>query len=432
MKICLISAIHLWVNPRLIKEADLFTKKGHSVHTITCSKDIWSDERDKKLLEGKTWGATRIDMLKNSIKGRLTWFIMACRQKLFFHLSCIFPKNIRFAEESYYRGYPMVLRGAIRNAADIYIAHGQAALPIAARAARYHGVPYGFDCEDLNAEALADGMTHPQVRKNIKSIERKYLKNAAYVLATSIPMADFLVHEYGIPMPMIIHNVFSKEELLGVASPASRPIHDTVSLVWMSATIGQGRGIEMVIRAMSLLPENCKLNIYGRFIGPDFKNKIYALIDATNQAKIIFHPMPMPVDVMKTIAQHDIGITMDDDSCKNLSLTICNKFFLYMQAGLAVASSNIPGQKSIFDEHSEIGFCIDHDNISEFIKKVGEYCCDPRKLLNAKQQSWDIAMARYNWDSEATALYSVVENITKKDSDKVVDGNLRVEKSRSS
>lgn len=407
MKVCLISAIHLWVNPRLVKEADFLSSKGHEVRVITCAKDVWSNERDEQLIKSKAWQATSLNMLKNTVAGRVRWFLMAVRQKIFLELSKVFRNNLRVAEESYYRGYPLALALAVRNKADIYIAHGQAALPIAARAARYHGVRFGFDCEDLNAEALADGMRDPQLRENIKRIEREYLKDAGYVLATSIPMARFLAEEYGIPAPAVIHNAFSKKELAGIPPPACRAPGEKVSLVWMSATIGQGRGLEMVIRAIKALP-GCELHIFGRFVDPLFEDEVMALIGETVRKNVVFHPMPMPGEVMKTMAQFDVGIAMDDTRCRNLSLTICNKFFLYMQAGLAVAASNLPGQKSIFDEHPEIGFCIDPSDERTFTEHVRSYCENPRELLAAKQRAWERAASQYNWDRESLLFYSLV------------------------
>ena len=55
MRVCLISSIHPWVNPRLVKEADTLTSVGHDVFVVTKCVDPWSDARDQDLLQRKGW-----------------------------------------------------------------------------------------------------------------------------------------------------------------------------------------------------------------------------------------------------------------------------------------------------------------------------------------------------------------------------------------
>jgi hypothetical protein len=35
MRVCLISSVHPWVNPRLVKEADALSDLGHEVFVVT-------------------------------------------------------------------------------------------------------------------------------------------------------------------------------------------------------------------------------------------------------------------------------------------------------------------------------------------------------------------------------------------------------------
>ena len=66
MRVCLISSVHPWVNPRLIKEADALAGRGHDVFVVTTRVDRWSDERDARLLPGKLWSLHRVGLMRES------------------------------------------------------------------------------------------------------------------------------------------------------------------------------------------------------------------------------------------------------------------------------------------------------------------------------------------------------------------------------
>jgi glycosyltransferase involved in cell wall biosynthesis len=408
-RICFVSAVHPWVNPRLVKEADTLAAEGCDVHVITLSQDSWSNGRDEELLRTKAWGVSKINLLKAHPVGRLRWSVAATRSKLAFQLSKTFPSVLRFSEESYYRGYSSALARARRWPADLYIAHTQSAIPIAARAARRHGVQFAFDCEDLNADANADGGRHPAMRKNILAIEGAYLKDAAYVTATSEPMSNLLAERYRIKKPTIIYNVFPAEELKSIRRPSNRPQSDLIRMVWMSATIGPGRGLEEAIQAVSILPRRYVLTVFGRLLSPDFENKLKGMVHELGvEGRVEFRPIPLPGRVMETISQHDIGLALDDGGCTNLALTICNKFFLYLQAGLLVVCTDIPGQKSIYKQFPKIGATISPGDYSALAEKVA-LMTDPKTDMRlARDQVWEIAQENFSWDIEKIKFLACV------------------------
>jgi len=407
MKICLISVIHLWVNPRLVKEADALVEEGHTVVAITLAQDSWSYKRDKEFCKTKSWQVIQINMVKDNLRGCVTWFFMALRQKVFFELSKIFKNDLRIAGEAYCRGYSSLLRKALNCKTDFYIAHTQAALPIAARAAEQRGVRFGFDCEDLNAEANADGGRHPLIRKNIRLLEQNYLLKAASVTAASTPMAEYLSKQYVISLPTVIHNVFPKSELKDILEPLRRPHNKRVSMVWISATIGQGRGLEMAIEAMKRLPD-CELHIFGRFVDRDFEIKFKKNITQSMTNSVFIHEVIPNLSMLRGISQYDVGLALEDGSCPNLGLTLTNKFFIYLQAGLTVAASDVSGQRSFIEKHPQIGFLIMPNNSDAFCEKILEYYTDREKLAKGKQSAWELGMEKYNWEHDKQIFLKAV------------------------
>src|SRR5687768_16073486 len=141
MRITLISSVHPWVNPRLVKEADLLASLGHEVTVVTKRVDRWSDERDARLLAVKPWRTERINLLRNDSDGHWPWLMTAVRSKAAL-AGYRLTGALRLAEEGYYRGLSGVLDAAIRTKAELFIAHTQGALPMAAHAAARLGARY--------------------------------------------------------------------------------------------------------------------------------------------------------------------------------------------------------------------------------------------------------------------------------------------------
>lgn len=412
MRVCLISSVHPWVNPRLVKEADTLTSDGHDVLVVTKRVDAWSDARDRDLLQGKRWKCLCTNMLRESKDGKRQWLVTAIRSKLALRAYAVLPRLV-LAEEAYYRGFSQVLALALSTRADLYIAHTQGALPIAARAASRRGVPYSFDCEDLLADERADGLQNPCLRRAILQIESAYLPGAAYITATSRSMASYLSERYLVAMPRVVHNVFSREELYGVVPPSQRTKSKHVEMVWMSATIGPNRGIEDAIKAMSLLPKHVRLTIFGRLLpsyGPDFR----ALVQNRGLSdRVTIKPIPEPGRIMSTLAEYDIGLTLDPNDCLNRSLTICNKLFLYLQAGLMIVATDTPGQREIVDDVPGCGILYPSGDCDALISGVLPYILDSHKLLDAKHEAWESGQLRYNWEVEQSEFLQAFQSATR-------------------
>ena len=408
VRVCLISSVHPWVNPRLVKEADWLAAHGHDVHVVTKRVDAWSDTRDAALLPTKVWTAERVNLLRDDPDGRRRWLRTAIRASIALR-AYEWTGALRLGEEGYYRGFADVLAAATRTRADLYIAHTQGALPIAARAAAANGARFGFDCEDLLAEEMADGLQNPALRRAILDIERTYLPRASYVTATSHAMADYLVAHYGIAKPYVIRNVFALSELKGVPAPRARPAREAVELVWMSATIGSGRGLEDAVRALAMLPDHVRLTLFGRMF-PAYEPELTSLLAELGVAsRVTVRPIPEPAAIMPTMAQFDIGLTLDLNDCLNRSLTICNKVFLYLQAGLVVGATDTPGQREVVDSVPLAGFLYAPGDVPAFTSALASLVRDRARLLTGMDAAWCAGQERYNWDRDATVFQSAIE-----------------------
>jgi len=408
MRVCLISSIHPWVNPRLVKEADLLASMGHEVFVITRRLDDWSDACDEALLQGKPWTCVRLNLLRHHSQGKMRWFLAACQSKLalraYAHMG-----TTSLAEVGYYRGFAQVLKLATSTRADFYIAHTQGALAIASRAAQNHRVPYGFDCEDLLAEESADGMRNTTLRRAILHLERTYLPGAQYVTTTSAVMAEHLASYHGIVKPRVVRNVFPLAELNGVPPPEQRVRRQTVELVWVSATIGPGRGLEDILQALSLLPAHVRLTIIGRMLS-SYSDIFSSMVSQSGvQSRVSRQPVVDAPRLIPTLAQFDIGLSLERNDCLNKSLTISNKFFQYLQAGLLIAATETPGHCEVVKDLAHAAILYRPSNAYDLAEKLLPYVVSRDLLIAAQERAWRAGQQRYNWDREQREFLSAVE-----------------------
>jgi glycosyltransferase involved in cell wall biosynthesis len=393
MKVCLVSPAPVWVNPRLRKEADALHATGYDV--IVGYRADGDVTRDEAILATKPWAWHRLDLSRQ--RAPMRWLAAALRARL--------AGIVGADAEAYCRGYPELLEWAIAQRADLYIAHTQPALAIAAEAAKATGARYAFDCEDLLAEEKADGLRSAARREMIRGLERRYLPGAAYVSATSQPMADYLIQQYGLTRVHVWHNCFPRSELAGLVPPANRPVAETIDLAWMGATIGHGRGLEDVFTVLPALDPRVRLYLYGNLM--ESHREWLAKLGE----RVTVRPLPPAAEVMATLARHHVGLTPDRADSLNLSLTICNKLFLYLQAGLACVATDLPGQMSVLGPHPEVGATYqpgDTDALATILRAFTD-----RRVLAARQSAaWDVGCTEYSWDVEQQLLLDAVRAAT--------------------
>jgi glycosyltransferase involved in cell wall biosynthesis len=398
-RVCLISSIHTWFNPRLVKEADTLTASGYDVSVIARSTDPWSQAQDDQLLAGRPWKVEQVNLMRRHPSGRARWLLAAARSTLAMQAYRATGMR-RFAEEGYFRGLGAVLTAAERTRANFFIAHTQGALPIAARAARSLGVPYGFDCEDLLADEVADGLRDAAIRRAILDIESEYLPGAAYVTVPSLAIADYLAARYAI-RPVVVRNVFPQADLREVPPPVRRPPNGGVELVWVSATIGGGRGIEYALVALARLPTTARLTLIGR-VAAGFERELATHISELGlETRVTVRPLLPARQLLGTLARFDIGLATEQHTCRNRSLTTTNKLFQYLQAGLLVAATDTPGQREVMASVPRAGILCKPDDPEALAAALQPYINSRERLLEARTAAWHAGIDRYNWERES-------------------------------
>jgi glycosyltransferase involved in cell wall biosynthesis len=410
LRICLIGAANASNNPRLLREADLLSQQ-HEVRVVCQGSSRAAAEADARLLVRRTWRLQRVDHARadwlGSEIGRTAWLqsvLIRGRRRLAEH-AFRYIRTPTLAEYSVCTSLPELRRLASAEQADWFIAHAQPALPVAAAAAKRWHAKLGFDCEDLLAE------TGDKFCKANRRIEQKYLGQCDYITVTSNAMGEHLLRTYNIPPPVVLYNVFPLSLADGIVPPARRDPHSKLLLHWVSQTIGPDRGLQDAFEACAGLADCVEIHLRGR-ASEQQQKEMMALAGKWGVAGCLkFHPLIHPEDLVRSMAEYDVGLALERPKNPNYSLTVTNKVFTYLLAGLAVTATDTPGQREVMNETGNAGFLYPAGDANSFRDALEVWTRDRGKLRKAQQAAWDAARARFCWEIEQKRFLALIEQL---------------------
>jgi glycosyltransferase involved in cell wall biosynthesis len=409
-RICIVSTGSLSTGPRVEKEADALADAGFDVHVLMCHALPRMIEWDASLARGKRWTHETLWWGKARTAGAPLWLITRGVRTLGRAAAAHIGVRPRLAELAYSeRIPPLVMRGRSVHA-DLYIAHNLAALPAAAQIARHVGAQFAFDAEDDHLGELPDDEQQSLDAQLVDFIQGRYLAGCAHVTAPSDGIADELAERYDITRPTVVHNVFPlalRERFDGRRLDRHS---DGVSLYWFSQTIGLDRGLQDLIRAAGSLRGDFEVHLRGH-LSEEVRRDLVKLAEQMHVTdRLVFHEQVHPTELPSRTAEHDIGFALEPSINRNKRLTVSNKLFLYMLAGLALVATDTPGQRRVMNTlPANAGFVYAPGDWAGLAEGLQRWLDDRAALKRARQASLDAARTRWSWEREQATLVARVE-----------------------
>ncbi len=409
-KIVILSGNHLCHNPRVLKEADALAEGGHEVEILTTGVNPNYLRRDKRLAHGKKW---KINALMSELAGAQRFKTRAKRL-----LGSLAHRWLRL-ENKWQLGEMAqhLYKESKRKGADLYIAHSEPAM-WAAEQLRKEGKRVGVDMEDWFSEDLLPQARRDRPIRLLKQLEKNLLCHGVHSSCTSEAMADALVKAYRCPRPTVIRNVFPQKdrETLdqkwkdrpGMAKwipkndpKTARPKEAAVSIHWFSQTIGPGRGLEILFQALERLEGSWEMHLRGNLKG--YEGWLDKACPASVMGRLKVHGLVENKELLSRIAEHDIGYAGELAEPPSRNLTITNKFFQYIQGGLAVVASDTAGQVEGASEAKGAILNFRNGESISLAERVGRLLRDRGALQKMRQSAWN-AGARLTWENESQRI----------------------------
>jgi glycosyltransferase involved in cell wall biosynthesis len=409
-RVCIITSATICCNPRVVKEADALSEAGFAVRVVASQHAGWAAEWDAQLMASRPWKLDAVRWDYSNGEAKRIRLASGIRQQGF-ALIARASNGWGTAERAYSRLFNEELRLAILERADLFIAHNPQALPVAAAAAKRFGVDFAFDSEDYHQGEFTEEQQGSIRFRLLSYLEPKYLPKCAYVTVPSQPIAEALVERYGIPLPTIIHNVFPWSDRSTLDGQVKDRQRNGLSLYWYSQVVGLDRGLQDVIRALPLLSGEIRLHLRGRVSG-EVETELLRLASEHSVAdKIVFHQTVPPTELLSRTAEHDVGLALEQEVNENKKLTVSNKAFFYMLAGLAVAATDTPGQRGVLQTCPDAGFLYSPGDYRVLAAGLQRLVNSPALLHAARAAALKAARERWNWERESQQLISLVSGV---------------------
>jgi glycosyltransferase involved in cell wall biosynthesis len=121
--------------------------------------------------------------------------------------------------------------------------------------------------------------------------------------------------------------------------------------------------------------------------------------DLDIEHRAILHDAYPLGDAVLCASPYSIGLCLERDVCENHRLTVSNKIFDYLMAGLAVVCSNLPGLASVLDE-ADAGLLFEPGSVEELAAAIRYLYENQERLKQLQNNARTYAMTRVNEESE--------------------------------
>lgn len=407
-KICIVTPNYLSSTPRVVKEADALHDAGFDVRVVFSQGNLENVRaHDAELLKGKGWTLQTFGWSPHRPQEKWRYHGSRYRHFAARKLPAALWSLPYVVETAEGRVYPELARLAAAEPADLYIGHYLDGLAAAAYAARRWNALLGYDAEDLHTEFGGDEL----VKKRAFTLEQRYIVRCAHVTAASDLMAQNLSQKYHIPPPTPIYNVFPWSDRDHLDGAIKDRRGDALSIYWYSQTIGLDRGIQDAVRAMGLVDAPIQLHLRGA-LSPGVQQALMSLASENGCAeRLFFHERVSPDELLSRAVEHDIGLAAEPFKDMNNGITVSNKICLYLLAGLAVAATDVPGQRLIMDSAPNAGYLYPVGDYTALAAILRGWIAQPESLQRSKAAALEAARSQWNWELESQKLVALIRHL---------------------
>lgn len=404
-RICIVTPGYIASTPRVVKEADALWEAGYVVRVVFSQGNLEQVRaHDMALLATKPWRWAAVGWSPQRDGERLLYHLSRLRHQAARRLPVPLIHQAGLAAHAEGRVYPELARLAAAEPAELFIGHYPAGLAAAAQAARRWGAKLAYDAEDLHTADQPATRAGARQIERVRSIEARYLPHCASVTAASDLIAEELVQRYAIARPLVIHNVFPWAERAQLDGQRRDRQDERLSLYWYSQVIGAGRGIEDVIRAMGQAGAGIQLHLRGS-LSAETEARFSDLAREQGVADALFFHAPVPpTELLSRAVEHDVGLALENSHTLNYTITVTNKFFFYLLAGLALVATNVPGQRAILAQEPEAGLLHDPGDTATLARHLAQLRNDRDLLQRCQAAALRAARERWNWEQESQNL----------------------------
>jgi glycosyltransferase involved in cell wall biosynthesis len=279
--------------------------------------------------------------------------------------------------------------------------HSLPVLPLCARLARRTGAKLVYDAHELETETNGQRGLR---RLGSKLVERALIGRADAVIVVGEAIADWYAREYRMPRPTVVLNCPDAAQVArGDVLRERLGLPAATRIFLCQGMLSPGRGIELLCAAWGLLPAPRPALV---FMGD---GPLAAHVDAAARGNPDIRRIPAvpPAEVLRHTGSADVGLCLVQATCLSYSLSMPNKLFEYLHAGLPVVVADLPELGRLVRE-AGLGRVVP-DTTAQAL--AGTVAAMNEADLAAFAPAVRAAVAKYNWAAQADLLAALYDRL---------------------
>lgn len=273
-------------------------------------------------------------------------------------------------------------------------AHSLPTLPFCIFVKYWKGAKLVYDTHELETETIT---SHGLKRAILKTLEFFCIRHADAVMCVGAQIADWYAATYQIPRPFVMRNIpayIATDTGINLRETFDIPSDKIIFLA--HGILAEGRGLERIVTLFQTLPQH-----HIVFLG---RGTLVPFIQAASHAypHIHYHPEIPITQVIHTASSADVGFSNLWAACLSYKLSLPNKLFEYIYAGLPVLVGPMPEQQALVSQYN-IGWQLPDDDKAAHTLLSGLTKAD----IAIKKAGLAHAQADLQWAQEAKIIESL-------------------------
>jgi len=348
---------------------------------LTVTNDLSYDQRMIRICTSLSQAGYNVLLVGRTMKGSVALKPAPFRQK---RMNCLFQKGKLFYAEYNLRLFFYLL---FKKMDCICAVDLDTILPCL-YISKIKKINRVYDAHELFCE-MKEIVSRPAIYKMWKTIEKFAVPKFPSGYTVNQPIAGEYHTMYGVRYGVIRNVPLLKHTTL---------LPKDEKFILYQGAVNEGRCFETLIPAMKAV--DCKLVVCG---DGNFMEQAQTLVKQNRlQDKVIFKGNIPPDELRLITRQAYIGINLVENNGLSFYLSLANKFFDYMHAGIPQLCSGFPAYKEINDQAAVAVLITDMTpkNITYNLNNL----LHNKVLYQSLENNCLIAMEIYNWQKEETAL----------------------------
>ena len=371
IRVCDVVRNSVWYDPRVIKQIDEYVKADFDVYVI--------GEEDNR------YNATEIERIPASVR------IVKIKDKYKRFQNKI---NTVLKEISVCKSLAKEIAAC---KPDIIHANDLDALLAAYIATRSWKCKIVFDTHEVYTDNF--GMASAVLKKLFWSfIESWIIKRVDLVVCVSNAAADYFAAKYNIPKPLVVTNCAKRQRL-----HEHENVKSSYFEVLNHGQFYEGRGYDIMVEAAAI-SRNTQIKYVLRGFGR-MEPELRSFVDEKGLTNVTFAPPVKTTELIPAARTSHVGLAITVPINLNFKLSVSNKIFEYVSAGLPVIMSDIPEHRYLNDKYN-FGIIL-KENTAECLRDAVMTMYENEGLYreysaNAKRLSEEL-----NWETEFAKLLAI-------------------------